>query len=105
GIDPTSEGLARARTGGFAAGADGVQRFLDDHPDLDAVFAATSAPPHAEHAPLLAPRGGRCIDLTPAALGPAVVPDVNLDEHLDAPDVNLVNCGAQATVPIVAARA
>ena len=103
GIDPTSEGLARARTGGFAAGADGVQRFLDDHPDLDAVFDATSAHAHAEHAPLLASRGVRCIDLTPAALGPAVVPDVNLDEHLDAPEVNLVTCGAQATVPIVAA--
>jgi acetaldehyde dehydrogenase (acetylating) len=103
GIDPASEGLARARAGGFAAGADGVERFLDDHPDLDMVFDATSAHAHAEHAPLLASRGVRCIDLTPAALGPAVVPDVNLDEHLDAPDVNLVTCGAQATVPIVAA--
>jgi acetaldehyde dehydrogenase len=103
GIDPASEGLARARAAGFAAGADGVERFLDDHPDLEVVFDATSAHAHAEHAPALAARGLRCIDLTPAALGPAVVPDVNLDEHLDAPDVNLVSCGAQATVPIVAA--
>jgi acetaldehyde dehydrogenase len=103
GIDPASEGLARARARGFAAGADGVERFLDDHPDLDLVFDATSASAHAEHAPALAARGVRCIDLTPAALGPAVVPDVNLDEQLDAPDVNLVTCGAQATVPIVAA--
>jgi len=103
GIDPASEGLARARARGFAAGADGVERFLDDHPDLDLVFDATSAHAHAEHAPVLAARGVRCIDLTPAALGPAVVPDVNLDEHLDAPDVNLVTCGAQATVPVVAA--
>ncbi len=103
GIDPVSEGLARARARGFAAGADGVERFLDDHPDLDLVFDATSAHAHAEHAPVLAARGVRCIDLTPAALGPAVVPDVNLDEHLDAPDVNLVTCGAQATVPVVAA--
>jgi len=105
GIDPASEGLARARARGFATGADGVERFLDDHPDLDLVFDATSAHAHAEHAPVLAARGVRCIDLTPAALGPAVVPDVNLDEHLDAPDVNLVTCGAQATVPVVAALA
>ena len=103
GIDPASEGLARARARGFGAGADGVERFLDDHPDLDLVFDATSASAHAEHAPALAARGVRCIDLTPAALGPAVVPDVNLDEQLDAPDVNLVTCGAQATVPVVAA--
>jgi acetaldehyde dehydrogenase (acetylating) len=103
GIDPASEGLARARAAGFAAGADGVERFLDDHPDLEVVFDATSAHAHAEHAPALAARGLRCIDLTPAALGPAVVPDVNLDDHLEAPDVNLVTCGAQATVPIVAA--
>ncbi|HEX6677911.1 MAG TPA: acetaldehyde dehydrogenase (acetylating) [Actinomycetes bacterium] len=103
GIDPASEGLARARAAGFAAGADGVERFLDDHPDLDLVFDATSAHAHAEHAPLLAARELRCIDLTPAALGPAVVPDVNLDEHLGATDVNLVTCGAQATVPVVAA--
>ena len=66
-------------------------------------FDATSAHAHVQHAPLLAARGIRCIDLTPAALGPAVVPDVNLDEHLDAPDANLVTCGAQATVPVVAA--
>src|SRR6476646_6582287 len=81
GADPSSEGLARAR----------------------ALGVATSAHAHVEHAPLLASRGIRCIDLTPAALGPAVVPDVNLDEHLDAPDANLVTCGAQATVPVVAA--
>jgi acetaldehyde dehydrogenase len=103
GIDPASEGLARARAAGFAAGADGVERFLDDHPGVELVFDATSAHAHAEHAPLLAARGVRCIDLTPAALGPAVVPDVNLDEQLGAPDVNLVTCGAQATVPVLAA--
>jgi acetaldehyde dehydrogenase len=103
GIDPASEGLARARAAGFAASADGVERFFDDHPDLDLVFDATSAAAHGEHAPLLATRGVRCIDLTPAALGPAVVPDVNLDEQLDATDVNLVTCGAQATVAVLAA--
>jgi acetaldehyde dehydrogenase (acetylating) len=105
GIDPASDGLARARAHGFATEDGGLERFLNDHPDVDLVFDATSAHAHLEHAPVLAARGVRCIDLTPAALGPAVVPDVNLDEHLDAPDVNLVTCGAQATVPVVAALA
>ena len=103
GIDPASDGLARAREMGFAVGDEGVERFLDEHPDVDVVFDATSAHAHVEHAPALAERGVRSIDLTPAALGPAVVPDVNLDDHLDAPDVNLITCGAQATVPVVAA--
>jgi acetaldehyde dehydrogenase len=103
GIDPASEGLALARARGLATAHDGVERFLDDHPDVEVVFDATSAHAHMKHAPALAACGVRCIDLTPAELGPAVVPDVNLDEHLDAPDVNLVTCGAQATVPIVAA--
>ncbi len=103
GIDPASEGLARARDLGFATSDAGVEAFLDEHPDVEVVFDATSAHSHVEHARTLADRGLRCIDLTPAALGPAVVPDVNLDEHLEAPDVNLVTCGAQATVPIVAA--
>jgi acetaldehyde dehydrogenase (acetylating) len=103
GIDPASEGLARARALGLDAADGGVERFLDDHPEVDVVFDATSAHAHMDHAPALAARGVRCIDLTPAASGPAVVPDVNLDEHLDAPDVNLVTCGAQATVPVVAA--
>jgi acetaldehyde dehydrogenase (acetylating) len=103
GIEPASEGLARARARGLATSDSGVERFLDDHPDVDLVFDATSAHAHLEHAPALAARGVRCVDLTPAALGPAVVPDVSLDEHLDAPEVSLVTCGAQATVPIVAA--
>jgi len=103
GIDPSSEGLARARDLGLATTTEGAEAFLDAHPDVEVVFDATSAHAHVEHAPVLAARGIRCIDLTPAALGPAVVPDVNLDDHLDAADVNLVTCGAQATVPIVAA--
>jgi acetaldehyde dehydrogenase len=70
---------------------------------LELVFDATSAKAHPEHARLLAERGIRSVDLTPAALGPAVIPPVNLSEHRAAPDVNLVTCGAQATVPIVAA--
>jgi acetaldehyde dehydrogenase len=103
GIEPESEGLARARDRGYWTTHEGLERFLDSGPPADLVFDATSAHAHLEHAPLLAAAGVRCIDLTPAALGPPVVPDVNLDEHLDAPEVNLITCGAQATVPIVRA--
>src|SRR5512132_1819208 len=103
GADPSSEGLARARALGIAASDQGVAPFLDEHPRVEVAVDATSAHAHVQHAPLLAARGIRCIDLTPAALGPAVVPDVNLDENLGAPDTNLVTCGAQATVPVVAA--
>jgi acetaldehyde dehydrogenase (acetylating) len=103
GIDPASDGLARARALGVPATDAGLERWLATDPDVDVVVEATSAAAHAEHAPRLAARGIRCIDLTPAALGPAVVPDVGLDRHLDAPDVSLVTCGAQATVPVVAA--
>jgi acetaldehyde dehydrogenase len=103
GADPSSEGLARARGLGIATTDQGAGPFLAEHPEVAVAFDATSAHAHLQHAPLLAARGIRCIDLTPAALGPAVVPDVNLDEHLDAPDANLVTCGAQATVPVVAA--
>jgi acetaldehyde dehydrogenase (acetylating) len=103
GIDPASDGLARARALGVPATDAGLERWLATDPRVDVVVEATSARAHAEHAPLLAARGIRCIDLTPAALGPAVVPDVGLDRHLDAADVSLVTCGAQATVPVVAA--
>src|SRR6185312_2107334 len=103
GADPSSEGLARARALGVATSDRGAAPFLAEHPEVTVAFDATSAHAHVQHAPLLAARDIRCIDLTPAALGPAVVPDVNLDEHLDAPDANLVTCGAQATVPAVAA--
>src|SRR5215471_4545457 len=103
GVDPASDGLARARALGIATSDLGIEHFLAEHPGAELAFDASSARAHAEHAPLLATRGVRCIDLTPAALGPAVVPDVNLDEHLDAMDANLVTCGAQATVPVIAA--
>src|SRR5215813_6068233 len=103
GIDPSSDGLARARVLGIDTSDRGTGALLDEHPAVDLAFDATSAHAHVEHAPLLAARKLRCIDLTPAALGPAVVPEVNLEENLDAPDINLVTCGAQATVPIVGA--
>jgi acetaldehyde dehydrogenase len=103
GIDPSSDGLARARVLGIATCDGGISAFLDEHPGVDMALDATSAHAHVEHAPLLAARGVRCVDLTPAALGPAVVPEVNLEENLGAADINLVTCGAQATVPVVAA--
>lgn len=105
GIDPDSEGLARARRLGVRTSADGVAGLLalDGFEDIDLVFDATSAAAHHHNAAALAPYGKKVVDLTPAAIGPYVVPPVNLDEHLDAPDINMVTCGGQATVPVVAA--
>ena len=103
GIDPASDGLARARDLGVTATADGIG-WLESHPGrAGLVLDATSAHVHRVHAPVLERLGLPVIDLTPAALGPKVVPGVNLNAHLDAPNVNLVTCGGQATVPAVAA--
>lgn len=103
GIDPESSGLRKARELGHVATHDGLSGLLDLVEDIELAFDATSAAAHPEHARLLSERGIRSVDLTPAALGPAVVPPVNLSQHADAPEVNLVTCGAQATVPVVAA--
>ena len=103
GIDPGSAGLRLARDHGHVVSDRGLAGLLDQVADIDLAFDATSAAAHPAHAELLAARGIRSVDLTPAALGPAVVPPVNLTEHRDAAEVNLVTCGAQATVPIVAA--
>ena len=105
GIDPASDGLARAARLGVPVTSDGVEGLiaLPGFADIGIVFDATSAAAHVRNAEALAPYGKRLVDLTPAALGPYVVPAVNLDEHLDAPDVNMVTCGGQATIPIVAA--
>jgi acetaldehyde dehydrogenase (acetylating) len=103
GIDPQSDGLRTARERGHTVTHGGLAELLEQVDGIDLAFDATSARAHPEHARLLAARGIRSVDLTPAALGPAVVPPVNLAQHRDAPEVNLVTCGAQATVPIVAA--
>jgi acetaldehyde dehydrogenase len=105
GIDAASDGLARAGRLGVATTADGVEGLIamPEFDEIEVVFDATSAGVHVHNAALLAPYGKRLIDLTPAAIGPFVVPAVNLDEHLDAPDVNMVTCGGQATIPVVAA--
>ena len=105
GIDPASDGLARARLMGISTVDNGVQGLIE-HPDfthIDIVFDSTSAKAHVANEEALRQYGKRLIDLTPAAIGPYVVPAVNLHEHLDAPDVNMVTCGGQATIPIVAA--
>lgn len=103
GIDPDSPGLARAAAAGVATSTTGLADLLEQVSDVDIAFDATSAYAHGDHAKLLAERGILSVDLTPAALGPAVIPAVNIDAHRDAPDINLVTCGAQATIPVVAA--
>jgi len=103
GIDPESDGLRKAKEHGHAVSYDGLPGLLSQVGEIDLAFDATSAYAHAEHARLLAERGIRSVDLTPAALGPAVVPPVNLTQHAEAAEVNLITCGAQATIPIVAA--
>lgn len=107
GIDPESDGLARANSLGVATTSQGIEGLvgLDEFTDVELVFDATSAGAHLHHNSVLQKHGKRVLDLTPAAIGPYVVPTVNLDEHLDAPNLNMVTCGGQATVPIVAAVA
>ena len=105
GIDPASEGLAVAREHGIATTHEGIAglKALDCYRDIGIVFDATSASAHKAHDAALRADGIRVIDLTPAALGPFTVPPVNMEAHLDAPNVNMVTCGGQATIPIVAA--
>jgi acetaldehyde dehydrogenase len=105
GIDPNSEGLAMARERGVATtheGIDGLKQ-LAAYPDIAIVFDATSAYAHKAHDEALRKDGKQVVDLTPAAIGPYTVPTVNMEEHLNQPNVNMVTCGGQATIPIVAA--
>jgi acetaldehyde dehydrogenase len=105
GIDPDSDGLARARQVGVQATADGVEGLLamPDFADIRLAFDATSTTVHRANWAALRDSGIRMLDLTPASIGPFCVPVVNLDDHLDAPNLNMVTGGGQATVPIVAA--
>jgi acetaldehyde dehydrogenase len=107
GIDPASDGLARAARHGVATtheGAEGLVR-LPVFDDIDFVFDATSAAAHVRNDAFLRARkpGLRMIDLTPAAIGPYCIPVVNGEAHLRASNVNMVTCGGQATIPMVAA--
>lgn len=105
GIDPESDGLKRAERLGVPVTAEGLDGLvaLPGFADIAIVFDATSAGAHKRHSEVLTAHGKRVIDLTPAAIGPYVIPPVNGEAHLDAPNVNMVTCGGQATIPIVAA--
>lgn len=105
GIDEASEGLAMARERGIATtheGIDGLKK-LACYKDIGIAFDATSAYAHKIHDEALRADGIQVVDLTPAAIGPFTVPTVNMHANLDAPNVNMVTCGGQATIPMVAA--
>ncbi|MDF2039373.1 acetaldehyde dehydrogenase (acetylating) [Cytobacillus oceanisediminis] len=101
GIDPESDGLKKARELGYQTIDNGIKGFLERPELADIVFDATSAKAHIRHAKLLREAGKQVLDLTPAAVGPFVVPPVNISEHLDANNINLITCGGQATIPMV----
>lgn len=103
GIDPDSDGLKKAREMGFIAIDNGIDGFLERPELADVIFDATSAKAHIRHAELLKAAGKQVLDLTPAAIGPIVVPPVNLENHLEEDNINLITCGGQATIPIVQA--
>lgn len=103
GIDPESDGLRRAGNMGVQTTHEGIEGLVNHplFPEIEIVFDATSARAHLEHARILKAHGKRVVDLTPAAVGPYVVPVANLEEHIGADNVNMVTCGGQATIPIV----
>jgi len=105
GIDPDSEGLAMAKERGIAVTHEGIEglKKLDCYADIGIAFDATSAYAHEAHDAALRADGIQVVDLTPAAFGPFTIPPVNMGDNLDAPNVNMVTCGGQATIPMVAA--
>ena len=105
GIDAASEGLALARERGVATTHDGIDglRAMAVYPAIGIVFDATSAYAHHGHDAVLRADGKQVVDLTPAAIGPFVIPAVEMAANLDEPNVNMVTCGGQATIPMVAA--
>lgn len=105
GIDPESDGLKRAERMGVPITAEGIDGLvaMPEFADIEIVFDATSAGAHKRHSDVVLGAGKRMVDLTPAAIGPFTIPPVNGDDNLDAANVNMVTCGGQATIPIVAA--
>ena len=105
GIDETSEGLAMARDRGIATTHEGIDclKKMACYPEIGIAFDATSAYAHKLHDAALRADGIQVVDLTPAAIGPFIIPPVNMEQHLGAPNVNMVTCGGQATIPMVAA--
>ena len=105
GIDEASEGLAMARDRGIATTHEGIEglKQMACYPEIGIAFDATSAYAHKLHDAALRADGIQVVDLTPAAIGPFIIPPVNMEQHLGAPNVNMVTCGGQATIPMVAA--
>ena len=105
GIDPESDGLTRARKFGVPTTHEGIDALvrMPEFEDIQIVFDATSARAHHRHDEVLREHGRQVVDLTPASIGPYVVPVVNASEHRTAPNLSMVSCGGQATIPIVAA--
>ncbi len=103
GIDPDSDGLRRAADEGLDTTSTGADWLLERADEFGIVFEATTARVHREYAPRYEAAGLRAIDLTPAKVGPNVVPTVNIEEAVDGANVNMITCGGQATTPIVAA--
>lgn len=101
GIDATSRGMQHAKEIGLEVFDNGIDGLLDNPDLVDIIFDATSAKAHISNAEVAKKLGKQMIDLTPAAIGPFIVPTVNLGSHLDADNVNLITCGGQATIPII----
>lgn len=101
GIDPASDGLKRAKDRGYETISNGIEGLMERLELVDIVYDATSAYAHQKNSDLLTAAGKKVIDLTPAAIGPFTVPPVNLQQHLEASNVNMVTCGGQATIPII----